>query len=121
MNGQGIEYNMTSFFNFEFKVSYPNSYYVGLGTAIVEPSCQIKVCGPNSDNKIHTIKLGHGIPFRMLTYPSSFKTKSRKNPSFYDVRDNQPIRTQEQILRDSSFPSSNKMPEDFWGLAPPNN
>ena len=30
-----------------------------------------------------------------------------------------PIRTQEQVLRDSSYPEDNRMPSDFWGLKPP--
>jgi len=104
---------------FEFRVKYPNSYYVGLGTVYVEPSCQVKICGTNSDNKIHTIKLGNGIPFRMLTYPPSFKTIARENAHFYDGRDKMPVRTQEKILRDSGYPIENNMPKNFWGTTPP--
>ena len=102
--------------SFEFRVKYPNSYYMGLGTVHVEPCCHVKMCG---DDKIHTIKLGNGIPFRMLTYPPTMGSAPRANPSFYAVRDKQPVvRTQEQILRDSGFPEENKMPSDFWGLRP---
>ena len=104
--------------NFEFRLRYPNSYYMGLGTVCVEPSCHIKLCGDNSDGKIHTIKLGNGIPFRMLSYPPTSDTRARANPSFYEGRDKLPVRTQEQVLRDSGYPEANVMPKDFWGLTP---
>ena len=106
---------------FEFRVSYPNSYYAGLGTVYVEPCVYIKVCeGDDSKNNVKKITLGNGIPFRMLTYPPSQpKTAPRENPSFYKGRNNLPHRTQEQILRDSGFPEQNKMPDNFWGLAVP--
>ena len=44
---------------------------MGLGSVYMEPSVQIKVCRKWSDGKVQTIKLGHGIPFRMMTYPPS--------------------------------------------------
>jgi len=103
---------------FEFRLRYPNSYYIGLGTVNVEPCCHIKVCGANID-KIHTIKLGNGIPFRMLTYPPlNSQGQARSSPEFYNVPD-LPIRSQEAILRDSGYPKSNNMPNNFWGLKPP--
>lgn len=105
---------------FEFKIRYPNAYYVGLGTVYVEPCVHIKICELGSDGKIHTIKLENGIPFRMLTYPPSHEgTAARANPMFYAGRDELPIRTQEQILRDSAFPEDNKMPTNFWGKSIP--
>ena len=107
--------------SFEFKVRYPNSYYMGLGTVCVEPCCHIKICGKKSDNKIHTIKLGNGIPFRMLTYPPTSETgRPRSSATFYSGGWELPVRTQEQICRDSGYPEVNKMPKDFWGLTPPN-
>lgn len=104
--------------HFEFKIRYPNSYYTGLGTVCVEPCCHIKICDSTED-KIHTIKLGNGIPFRMLTYPPINNERPRNSPLFYKEPENIPIRTQEQILRDSAFPEENKMPDNFWGLKPP--
>ena len=104
--------------NFEFRVRYPNSYYIGLGTVCVEPCVHVKVCNGTSTGKVHTIKLGNGIPFRMLTYPPTNKTVARANPMFYDNRENLPIRSQEKVLRDSCYPDANKMPKDFWGLKP---
>jgi len=101
---------------FKFRVRYPNSYYAGLGTVYVPPHVYVKVCG---QEKVHTIKLGNGIPFRLLSYPPP--TAPRKNPLFYNTkgRNMLPPRTQERILRDSRYPSKNVMPKDFWGKAVP--
>jgi len=100
---------------FEFKVFYPNSYYVALGTIYVSPHVFIKKCG---DTEVHSIYLGDGIPFRMLTYPNRPFTIARKCPLFYAKGGRQlHIRSQEQILRDSEYPIKNKMPENFWGKA----
>ena len=105
---------------FEFRVRYPNSYSMGLGSVLVEPCVHIKVCENGKSGEVETIKLGNGIPFRSLTYPPIQKdTAPRKNPMFYSGRQNLPMRTQEQILRDSCFPEENVMPENFWGKAVP--
>jgi len=104
---------------FEFRVQYPNSYYVGLGSLYIPPSVFVKVCEPGKRSEINTITLGNGIPFRMLTYPPSYGSVPRQNPHFYSGRDNLAHRTQEQILRDSGFPSKNEMPNNFWGNAVP--
>jgi hypothetical protein len=100
--------------SFSFRVRYPNSYYVGLGTVLVEPCVHFKVCEAGSDNTVHTIKLGKGIPYRMDTYPAK-----RSTPLFYSGRDELPIRTQEEILRSYGFPEDNQMPTNHWGLKPP--
>ena len=102
--------------SFEFKVFYPNSYYIALGTVYVGPHVFIKGCGVE---KVHSIHLGDGVPFRMITYPSPPYTAPRDSPMFYSKGGRQmpPTRTQEQILRDSGYPDLNKMPEDFWGKA----
>lgn len=101
---------------FEFRIFYPNSYYMALGTIYIGPHVFIKACG---SEKVHSIYLGDGIPYRMLTYPSPPYTAPRSNPMFYSKGGRQlsPNRTQEQILRDSAFPDSNKMEADFWGKA----
>ena len=101
--------------HFEFKVFYPNSYYIALGTIYVGPHVFVKGCG---NEKVHSIYLGDGVPFRMGTYPSPPYTAPRDSPMFYSKGGRQmPPRTQEQILRDSRYPDLNKMPEDFWGKA----
>ena len=38
---------------------------------------------------------------------------------FYKSLQTLPVRSQEQILRDSAYPKKNKMPKNFWGLTPP--
>ena len=104
---------------FEFAVKYPNAYYTGLGTDYQPPHVHIRVCEENGDSKLHTINLGDGIPFRLLTYPPPPGSAPRSGPMFYSGMDKLPIRTQEQICRDSGYPSVNKMPKNFWGLVPP--
>ena len=98
--------------NYKFKIKYPNSYYSGLGTKIIEPVYHIKICG---GEKVHTVKLGHGIPFRMLTYP---EFADRTGPEFYAGGLNLPIRTQEQIIRDGGYPNTNKKITNFWENRP---
>lgn len=106
--------------HFQFRIRFPNSYYTGLGMKAIQPSVHVKVCEKNGSGKIHTIKLGNGIPFRGLTYPSSGKNiRQRESSLFYKGRDQLPVRTQEQILRDSGFPETNIMPKNFWGKTPP--
>jgi hypothetical protein len=108
-------------YSFEFKLFYPNSYYVGLGSVYVPPQVYIKICNPNVKSNVQVINLGNGIPFRTLTYPAPPSKNHRNSPLFYN-NNNLPIRTQEQILRDSAYPVFNilppKTPDNFWGLKP---
>ena len=87
----------------------------------MNPHIYIKVCeGINNDGSVHSIKLGNGAPFRSLTYPPQNKgDAARCSPNFYATGHKLPIRTQEQILVDSGYPETNKMPPNFWGLRPP--
>jgi hypothetical protein len=103
---------------FSFRLKYPNSYYVGLGTVYVPPHVHIKVCGSGEGNKYTSIKLDEGIPFRTLTYPAPPSEKPRISPMFY-YEPEQEVRSQETILRQSAYPTTNKMPSNFWGLKPP--
>jgi len=105
--------------NFEFKLKFPNGYYTGLGTNYQSPRVHIRVCEKNCENKLHTIVLGYGTPFRTLTYPPPPNGAPRSGPEFYSGLENLPLRTQEQILVDSGYPQINEMPENFWGLKPP--
>ena len=106
-------------YHFKFRLKFPNSYYSGLGTVYMQPHVYIKVCEEGGSNKVESIKLGDGIPFRMLTYPPPPSSAPRCSSIFYSGRNKLPVRTQEQILRDSSYPCINKMPDNFWGLAVP--
>ena len=103
---------------FSFNLRFPNSYYVNMGTVYVNPHVKIQLF--NKDNKpIGTPKIVHldeGIPFRTLTWP--VQRNWNKGPLFYK-NDNLPVRTQYQILLDSAYPSTNKIPNNFWGLMPP--
>ena len=106
--------------HYEFKIRFPNAYYVGLGSKYIEPCVHIKICQADGEDKIKTINLGNSIPFRSLSHSKSqIQTSSRDNNSFYATNKNLPVRTQEQILRDSQYPSQNKMPDNFWGKAIP--
>lgn len=106
---------------FEFRIKFPNAYYVGLGSLYVPPVVHFKVCEEGSEGKeYHTIDLGKGIPYRTLTYPSPPSNRPRDSPMFYYCSKTKlPVRTQEQVLRDSGYPDDNKMHDDFWGLRPP--
>jgi hypothetical protein len=135
---------------FSFRVKYPNSYYVGLGSLYVPPHIHFKICEENdkkgllnnvkmnvseeTNNRVnnnvtgqsendgyHTIQIDEGIPFRTLTYPSPPSNNPRTSPMFYHCqRNNLPMRGQETILRDGGYPEVNVMPTNFWGLKPPN-
>ena len=103
---------------FEFKLRFPNSYYEGLGTNYVKPHVNIRVCGGSND--VFKIQLGDGIPYRSLTWAKAGQnTMERKNPLFYGGRDDMPVVSQEQLLRNSAFPCDNKIALNFWGGAVP--
>ena len=102
---------------FSFSVRAPSGYYTGLGSVYMKPHVYIQV---NTKDTIGTpilVRTGEGTPFRLLTYPPIPETAPRCSPLFYAGSDTQPVRTQEQILRDSAYP--HKMPANFWGLRPP--
>lgn len=105
--------------NFEFQMVYPNSYYTNLGTKYIPPQVQLQLV--NLKNKFITepiaVTLGQGIPYRTLTWP--IQRKWNNGPLFY-CNTHPPNRSQEQILRDSEYPTANKVPTNFWGLKPAN-
>jgi len=103
---------------FEIKLMFPNSYYSGLGTVIIPPTLYVSYVDTQGNEKEVSIKLSEGIPYRMLSYPIQH-TAPRKDAMFYSTGWALPVRTQEQVLRDSAYPSMNRMSEDFWGLKPP--
>jgi len=103
---------------FSVKITYPNSYYAGLGTVIIPPTLYLTYKDINNEETIVSIPVSKGIPYRLLTYPMQF-TKARKDCLFYSGGWEMPVRTQEQILRDSAYPPLNKMADNFWGQKPP--
>lgn len=105
---------------FLFKVRFPNSYYTHLGTIYNEPHVYVKVCEPgNIESDVKKINLNNGVPFRMMTYPNiTNNTQPRTQPGFYHDPNDRSLRNQEQILQSRSYPTKNKMPENFWGEGP---
>jgi hypothetical protein len=102
---------------FSFAIRYPNSYYINLGSVYIPPQVRLMLVDKNNKQmeSIKTVNLGEGIPFRTLTWP--IQRDWNKGALFYKNND-LPVRTQYQILLDSSYPSTNKIPENFWGLKP---
>ena len=104
---------------YSFNIKYPNAFYAGLGTKYIEPHVIIRVYDINGlVYKPYFIKLYNGIPYRTLTHPPPPNSWPRKNPFFYYGKEKLPIRSQEQILKDSSYPIINEYPTNFWGLKP---
>jgi hypothetical protein len=102
---------------FEFRLHYPNSYYRDMGSKYVKP--QVKFILVNSANEqlsaLYEINIGNGIPYRTLDY-TPLRNWS-EGPLFYK---NIPlVTTQENILRNSGYPATNKVPSNFWGFKPP--
>lgn len=105
---------------FEIKLLLPNAYYVGLGTVYVPPKVYLQYYDANNKPRNVSILLSRGIPYRSLTHPGTGQyTSGRANTMFYATQFFLPIRSQEQILRDSAYPKQNMMAKDFWGLKPP--
>lgn len=102
---------------FSMPLLFPNSYYVELGNKLIPPTLFIRYHNGEREKMIN-IKLGDPIPYRLLGYPPKEFTLSRNDASFYHAHHNLPVRSQEQVLRDSSYPDKNKMASDFWGLRP---
>lgn len=111
----------TDGYEFNFKLHFPNSYYVGLGSVLVPPQVYIKICDGSTISNVQVIDLGNPMPYRSLTYPAPPSKNPRNTPLFY-VNNNVTLRSQEQILRDSAYPKFNikppKTPDNFWGLKP---
>lgn len=106
--------------DFEIHLMMPNSYYTGLGTVYVPPTLYIEYFNEHGAKRNLSIKLSDGVPFRSLTWPGPGQnTAPRSGPMFYATQFDLPVRSQEQVLRDSAYPANNKMPTDFWGLKPP--
>lgn len=96
---------------FTIPLDMPNGYYSPNGKDIVPPYVDLIYHTKERQQPTSTrIYLKEGqIPNRSLTYP-----KERTSPSFYAVKN--PIRTQEQMLRDSDIHAKRAT---FWGKRPP--
>lgn len=100
------------FGHFSITLKSPNAYYIGLGSTYVPPTLYVSWITIHNESKHESFLISKGIPFRKLTYPWQ-----RTDASFYGSIRHLPVRSQEQILRDSAYP--NEEPENFWGLKPP--
>jgi len=106
--------------NFKLVLKSPCGYYIRMGTIYQPPHVMLY----NEENKIGegllNIILGEGIPYRPQTYtppPTSWPNTGATfytNPLIAGL-----VRSQEQILRDSAYPSTNHWYKNFWGLKPP--
>ena len=92
-------------------ISRPNAFYTCLGRVRVPPTLYIRFRSEGRWKEF-AIKLSNGAVHRRLSHPSS-----RKDATFYGSLSELPVRSQQQILVDSSAPQSYS--ETFWGLKPP--
>jgi hypothetical protein len=100
--------------SFEIKLIPPNSYMAGLGSITIPPSLYIRYTNGNDVERLITIKVSNGIPYRSMTYPAQ-----RSSVSFYGSQFGLEVRSQERILREAGYPATNVMPGNHWGTKPP--
>lgn len=99
---------------FTIEIKMPNSYYVSLGTILIPPTLYLTWKDSRTQQQ-HTrpIPVAQGIAYRKLTYPWQ-----RTSAAFYSGNWELPVRTQEQILRDSAYKEHEEVTPGFWGLRP---
>jgi len=95
------------------KMRFPNSYYINLGNYIVHPNVKITYNINNVEKEIN-VKLSDGLPYRSLTHPFI-----RNSSNFYGHGWSLPVLSQENILKNSAYPSMNTHYDNFWGMKPP--
>jgi hypothetical protein len=98
---------------FRLTFPIPNSYYASLGNKLVLPTLFIFYTNGAGKEQVIEVVVDDQVPYRFLQFP-----ESRHGATFYHAHHNLPIRSQEQVLRDSAYPSSKQMAEDYWGLRP---
>lgn len=105
---------------FAIRIVQPNAFYAVLGSHYIPPVVHL-LMKPEADpkKKFRTVvKVGDGLPFRTLTYPTA-KERSRKDATFY-ARTRTVPRSQYEIFIDSAYPTDTlETPPNFWGLRPP--
>lgn len=112
---------------FVIKLLHPNSYYQELGRVLIPPTLFIRYTS-NGEERTVPINVAKEVPFRLLTYPSMRHVEHsvafdylNLGPLFYAGTEKLPIRTQAQILMDSTYPAENiqpTTPEEYWGTKP---
>jgi hypothetical protein len=106
---------------FVIKLVMPNSYMVGLGSVTVPPTVYLSFKAHGCDEtKFAVLQVSDGVPFRSLTYPQGNAVGcARHDATFYGNHSCLPVRkNQEEILRQSAYPSKNVIPTNFWGMKP---
>ena len=102
--------------NFSLNIHTPNSYYKNLGKDFVKPVLNLMFVDGNNNSigGIYKIPLAGFYPYRTLSTPNQINNvMAYYNPTL-------PMRTQEQILLDSRYPSKTlKEYSHFWGTRPP--
>jgi len=102
---------------FRIPLLFPNSFYTDVGNSLIPPSLFLKWTSFSGEERRATIKLGDPVTYRFLSYPKEY-TMPREDATFYHAHHNLPVRSQEQVFKDSVYPHENKMAEDYWGLKP---
>ena len=100
---------------FSLNILKPNSYYENQGKTLIRPHVNFMFIDGNEKpiSNVYKTMIEDYIPYRSLSM-------RREDVLFYNVP-NLPIRTQEQILKDSRYPVNNmKESDNFWGTKPPN-
>lgn len=103
---------------FHINLLTPNAYHLdedGAGNNLIQPELMLKYRNGNEE-KVIRIPLGNAYPYRFQNWPKLWEQDKAK---FYGGGWQLPVRTQEQILRDSAYPTTNEMPPNHWGLKPP--
>lgn len=108
-----VKYNGSTF---QLTFPIPNSYYANLGNQLILPTLFISYKNASGKQQVIEIVVDDQIPYRLLQFPTF--PLQRNDATFYHAHHNLPVRTQEQVLRDSEYPSSKKMASDYWGLRP---
>jgi hypothetical protein len=96
---------------FEIHMHETNSFYEDFDT-LIGPSLFLRYKS-NSTLISERVHLGEPIAHRLLSYPAE-----RTSAMFYHV-EQQPARTQEQILYDGEYHWKTVVGETFWGKRPP--
>jgi len=97
---------------FSFNISTPNRYHEDFTNKVVAPYVIINYKKDGVDKNVMINLDESSIPYRSLSHSID------RNELFYS-NEELPIRTQEEILRDSKYPTTNmKENTSFWGLKP---
>jgi hypothetical protein len=102
---------------FKVTIKSPSGYYIRMGTIYQPPHLMLYT---DNNKNIINIVLGEGVPYRPQTYTPPPSEWPHVGAEFYtNPLISGKIRSQEQILRESAYPSNNKWAKNFWGLKPP--